>query len=92
MICSSENRLLTSNLENRARYRGVRLIMENQNHSSSETDLSRCTECGQQYSIRAFLSDCAHYFAAPYNYEHGCEKYCLQCWLGIGPLDIEKLC
>jgi len=66
--------------------------MADQNDSSSEPDLRRCTECGQQYSIQAYLSSAAHYFAAPYNYEHGCEKYCLACWLGIGPLDIDSPC
>ena len=53
-------------------------------------DLRVCTECGQRYSIAELRSSNANYFEAPHHYDRGCERYCLACWLGAGPLDIAR--
>jgi len=58
--------------------------MADKSDSSSAADLRLCTECGQQYSIQELLSNHALYFEAPHNYDRGCARYCLACWLGVG--------
>lgn len=63
--------------------------MENTSDTPGATDHRLCAECGQQYSIQALLSSSALYFEAPYNYDRGCDKYCLACWLGVGSSDVE---
>ena len=54
-----------------------------------EKDLRLCAKCGQQYSIQELRSSSGHYFEAPYNYDRGCDRYCLACWLEVDPMDIE---
>lgn len=50
-------------------------------------DYRNCDECGQRYSARETYEDSEYYFHGPYNYEQGCSRYCLPCWLMVGPLD-----
>ena len=47
-----------------------------------------CKECKQAYSIKAFLDSSRNYFGRPFGYRKGCERYCLACWLGVGPYSI----
>lgn len=46
-----------------------------------------CKECRRQYTVREYLENAASYFSRPSNYRAGCENYCLNCWLCIGPHD-----
>jgi hypothetical protein len=46
-----------------------------------------CQECGTAYTIEQFYQSCESYFDPPENYRDGCEKYCLSCWLCVGPND-----
>jgi len=46
-----------------------------------------CEDCGTPYTIGEFVESCEDYFRRPYDYRAGCERYCLRCWLGVGPLD-----
>lgn len=45
----------------------------------------RCQKCGARYSERTSID--SHYFEPPYDYRRGYERYCLACWLGVGPKD-----
>src|SRR5712692_8045732 len=49
-----------------------------------------CKECGRQYTIRQFLEGAESYFARPHNFRAGCEEYCLDCWLCVGPHDLHE--
>jgi hypothetical protein len=51
-------------------------------------ELRKCAECGESYDPSA--GD-AMYYSHPYGYDKGCETHCLACWLGVGPIDIEKM-
>jgi hypothetical protein len=42
-----------------------------------------CIECQNAYSIEDYLASSPNYFDAPCNYQNGCAKYCLNCWLGL---------
>ena len=46
-----------------------------------------CETCGRSYTIDEFLKSSGHYFQRPHVYREGCERCCLPCWLGVGPLD-----
>jgi hypothetical protein len=65
--------------------------MVDKSDTRSAAELRVCTECGQQYSIEELLSSSPSYFNAPHNYDRGCDKYCLACWLGVGPKDVERM-
>lgn len=54
-------------------------------------DYQRCEECGEEYSPRETAQDDSHYFDPPYRYDQVCARYCLACWLGVGPNDIRQL-
>lgn len=47
-----------------------------------------CETCGHTYRISQFVDGNKHpYMDHGYKYRLGCERYCLACWLGVGPLD-----
>ncbi|MEI7996822.1 MAG: PIN domain-containing protein [Methylococcaceae bacterium] len=97
---ASGNRFLMytqeSFLEEAPKYLGVseqkQIIEEIKQIKEVDTDESLvCHECGDQYSIQEIFEYNSHYFDGPYYYNRGCDKYCLACWLGVGPNDISKL-
>lgn len=45
-----------------------------------------CRICGSTYSVEQYL-DQEMYFGVPYRYIDGCQETCLECWLGVGPMD-----
>jgi hypothetical protein len=49
-----------------------------------------CRSCEAIYTISEWLRSQRSYFEQPYDYLHGCQEYCLNCWLGVGPLDIPE--
>ena len=61
---------------------------------ASETTRTRrartCEECGQPYFVDKLLEDNPEYFPPPYDYESGVDRYCLACWLGVGPGDTAR--
>lgn len=57
----------------------------------SERDERKCKECGTLYSIEETYEHSQIYFDGPENYSSGCSEYCLACWLGVGPNDVEKM-
>ena len=57
---------------------------------SDEEERRVCAECGQSYTIADFRAGHPSYFDPPHRYDEGCKTYCLACWLGVGPKDIEK--
>ena len=44
-----------------------------------------CQECNRRYSENTWVD--SHYFDPPYDYQRGYLRYCLACWLGVGPKD-----
>jgi len=45
--------------------------------------VNRCVECGQPYCLD---EDAAYsYMGPPHDYGKGIDRYCLACWLGVGP-------
>lgn len=51
-----------------------------------------CHTCGQPYKIAEFAdSEKWIVFRGGHKYLQGCEKYCLACWLGVGPLDLPTI-
>lgn len=62
--------------------------MDTESHAGSSADQKRqCMECGVTYSIEEIYQSCAHHFDPPDRYDDGCDRYCLACWLGVGPND-----
>lgn len=57
------------------------------NHPHSETE-KKCKECGQDYSPDDYVSQ-KQYWDFPTDYQHGSKEYCLACWLGVGPNDVD---
>lgn len=57
--------------------------------SAYETKLVRiCSGCNKGYSISDYTGSNEHHFYRPINYKNGCERNCLECWLGVSvPLD-----
>ncbi len=49
-----------------------------------------CESCRRAYTIGEFLESNEDYFPRPYDYRAGCERYCLSCWLGVGPNDFPE--
>ena len=47
--------------------------------------VNRCEDCGELYSIDQMREDAPDYFPPPYHYDAGAHRYCLTCWLGVGP-------
>lgn len=47
----------------------------------------RCQECGDRYCQVPDVA--AEYFYYPTDYSRGSERYCLACWLGVGPKDVD---
>ena len=50
-----------------------------------------CSKCNEEYSITESLTSCPGYWDHPYSYSHGSPRYCLACWLGVGPKDVAKM-
>jgi len=50
-----------------------------------------CSECGQEYSVEETLTACPGYWDRPYNFSQASARYCLACWLGVGPKDVAKM-
>lgn len=65
--------------------------MTDNRETHSTTDSRRCTDCGQHYSIQGLRSNAGLYFEAPYNYDRGCDEYCVACWLEAGPADAHRI-
>lgn len=57
---------------------------EPSDHGRNHEDRT-CIECGQRYSAEDASEQ---YFAGPWDYDSGYQKYCLACWLGVGPNDL----
>ena len=51
----------------------------------------RCSECGVDFSMEETLHTSPGFWDCPYNYSQSSGQYCLACWLGVGPKDIEKM-
>lgn len=49
-----------------------------------------CRSCEKIYTISDAWQRNESYFDSPYDYQIGCVEYCLECWLGVGPLDISE--
>jgi len=54
----------------------------NENHT-----IRTCQECGVAYSLEEAYQHSAVHFDPPDHYDAGCDRYCLACWLGVGPND-----
>ncbi|BBP70855.1 hypothetical protein PHLH6_28590 [Pseudomonas sp. Seg1] len=68
----------------------MKLSIDGLTLSTYETKLVRiCSDCSRAYSILDYAGGGRdHYFYRPTNYKNGCERHCLECWLGVSePLD-----
>lgn len=67
----------------------LKLSIDGLTLSAYETKLIRtCSDCSRAYSIFEYSESSDHYFYRPTNYKNGCERHCLECWLGVSePLD-----
>ena len=67
----------------------LKLSIDGLTLSTYETTLIRiCSDCSRTYSIFEYAEGSDHYFYRPTNYKKGCERHCLECWLGVSePLD-----
>ena len=45
----------------------------------------KCIECGQKFDLKETAEHYTQYYQFPYNYGQGEHRYCLECWLGVGP-------
>jgi hypothetical protein len=62
--------------------------MNTESNADSSADRKRkCKGCGVTYTIEEFVQSSAHRFDPPDRYDDGCDRYCLACWLGVGPND-----
>ncbi|WP_139834959.1 hypothetical protein [Pseudomonas sp. B35(2017)] len=62
----------------------MRITVDGLTFSPYDTKLIRgCAECKKQYSIRDYFELSEHHFYTPVNYKNGCERKCLECWLGV---------
>ncbi len=52
-------------------------------HQSSSTNARQCEQCDQTYSPEEQLVQPSAYWAAPYHYDQGADRYCLSCWLEL---------
>ncbi|MGD7651679.1 MAG: hypothetical protein ACQCXQ_00595 [Verrucomicrobiales bacterium] len=43
-----------------------------------------CETCGQPYTVDDTVDQ---HMNPPDDYRRGCQRYCLACWLGVGPMD-----
>jgi hypothetical protein len=48
-----------------------------------------CEECRQPYFEKELFAENPEYFPPPYDNESGVGRYCLACWLGVGPGDTD---
>jgi len=53
--------------------------------------LKQCVECARMYDEEAYWQSNASYFDPPIDYSRGAERYCLACWLGVGPNDFPEM-
>src|SRR5665213_2993850 len=66
--------------------RGKPWTIENSRFEEADIQRSRkCVDCGTSYSIADYLPDSSGHFGRPDRYSDGCTRYCLACWLGVGP-------
>jgi hypothetical protein len=49
-----------------------------------------CEECGRSYLEEETFEESPEYFPPPYDYGSGVARYCLACWLGVGPGDTAR--
>lgn len=70
----------------------VKLSIDGLTLSAYETKLVRsCSECNKDYSIFDYMELNEHHFYRPINYKNGCERNCLECWLGVSvPFDAPR--
>lgn len=62
----------------------MKLSIDGLTLSAYETKLIRtCSGCSRTYSIYDYAEGSDHYFYRPTNYKNGCERHCLECWLGV---------
>lgn len=62
----------------------MKLSIDGLTLSAYEKKLVRsCSECNKHYSISNYIESNEHHFYRPTNYKSGCERNCLECWLGV---------
>ncbi|WP_254996832.1 hypothetical protein [Pseudomonas sp. S12(2018)] len=62
----------------------MKITVEGLTFSPYDTKLIRgCSECKKEYSIRDYFEMSEYHFYTPVNYKNGCERKCLECWLGV---------
>lgn len=62
----------------------MRITIDGLTFSPYDTKLVRsCSECKSEYSIGYYFEQSEHHFYWPINYKNGCERKCLECWLGV---------
>lgn len=62
----------------------MKLSIDGLTLSAYETKLVRtCSGCNKDYSISDYTGSNEHHFYRPVNYKNGCERNCLECWLGV---------
>jgi hypothetical protein len=48
----------------------------------------KAKNCNRIYTIKEYLDGDNSYFLKPVNYRKGCKNYCMECWLGVPPDDL----
>ena len=48
-----------------------------------------CEACGDAFDSEEVLRHAPGYYEFPYNYAEAEDRYCLACWLGIDPTEVE---
>lgn len=62
----------------------MKLSIDGLELSRYETKIVRiCSDCNKEYSIHEYMELSEHHFYRPVNYKNGCERNCLECWLGV---------
>lgn len=66
----------------------MKLSIDGLTLSRYETKIVRtCFGCSKEYSIHDYIGMSKHHFYRPVNYKNGCERNCLECWLGVSELE-----
>ncbi|MEA1031545.1 hypothetical protein PSH61_19840 [Pseudomonas rhodesiae] len=66
----------------------MKLSIDGLTLSRYETRIVRaCSGCSKEYSIHDYMGMSEQHFYRPVNYKNGCERNCLECWLGVSELE-----
>ena len=58
------------------------------NNAATDERIRTCAECKRRYSVDETAANQPGFWDGPYYYGNGSTRYCLACWLGVGPNDV----